>query len=76
MHLFQFSKGMLTSVEVDTNELSELMKSLNDSNRDQWIENVKDTLTMVSKCLNGERFVEAAQLVFAVIKKSLIKIIF
>lgn len=58
---------MLTSIEVDTNELNELMKSLNDCNRDQWLENVKDVLTMVSKCINGERFVEAAQLVFAVI---------
>lgn len=47
------------------------MKSLNDPNRDKWLENVKDVLTMVSKCINGERFIEAAQLVFAVITKTI-----
>lgn len=45
------------------------MKSLNDSDRDQWLENVKNVLTMVSKCIDGELYMEAAQLVFAVITK-------
>lgn len=42
------------------------MKCMNDTNRDRWLDNVKDVLTMVSKCINGERYTEAAQLVFAV----------
>lgn len=61
---------MLTNIEIDTSKMSEHMNSLNDSNRDQWLENVKGLLTMVSKCINGERYMEAAQLVFAVITKS------
>lgn len=47
-------------------KLNEHMKCMNDTNRDQWLDNVKDVLTMVSKCINGERYTEAAQLVFAV----------
>lgn len=46
------------------------MKISNDSNRDQWLENVKEVLTAVSKCINGERYTEAAQLVFAVMWKT------
>jgi len=47
-------------------KLSEHMQCINDTNRDQWLDNVKDLLTTVSKCINGERYTEAAQLVFAV----------
>lgn len=43
------------------------MNFMNDTNRDQWLDNVKDVLMTVSKCLNGERYTEAAQLVFSVI---------
>jgi len=47
-------------------KLSELMKCMNDSNRDQWLDNVKDVLKIISKCINEERYTEAAQLIFAV----------
>ena len=57
----------MTSIEFDTGKLNEHMISINDTNRDQWLDNIKDVLTMVSKCINGERYTEAAQLVFAVI---------
>jgi len=57
---------MLTIMEVDTDKLNAHLRSLNDSNRDQWIENVKDVLTAVSKYINGERYTEAAQLIFTV----------
>lgn len=59
---------MLTSIEVDASKLNEHMKSLDGSKRDQWLINVKEVLTMVSKCINGERYIEAAQLIFAVFK--------
>lgn len=48
------------------------MRILNGSDSDQWLGIVKDVLTTVSKCINGERYMEAAQLVFAVIFKSII----
>lgn len=58
---------MLTSTEIDMSKLSEHMKSLDDLKRDQWLVNVKDVLTMVTKCINGERYIEAVQLMFAVV---------
>lgn len=57
----------MPNIEIDTNKLSEHMKNLNDLNRDQWLLNVKDVLITVSKCIIGERYTEAAQLVYAVI---------
>lgn len=64
----KFSKATLSSsIEFDTGKLNEHMKCMNDTNRDQWLDNVKDVLTMVSKCINGERYTEAAQLVFATV---------
>jgi len=56
----------MMSIEFDTDKLNEHMISINDTNRDQWLDNIKDVLTMVSKCIKGERYTEAAQLVFAV----------
>lgn len=44
---------------------------MSSSNRDQWLENVSDVLTTVSKCIHGEHYMEAAQLVFAVMTKSI-----
>jgi len=57
---------MMTNIEVDIDQLNEYLKGLNDSNRNQWLENIKNVLTAVSKCIDGERYTEAAQLVFAV----------
>lgn len=57
----------MSNIEIDTSKLSEHMKILNDSNRDQWLQNVKEVLTTVSKCINGERYTDAAQLIYAVI---------
>jgi len=57
---------MLTNIEVDTDKLNAHLRSLNDSNRDQWLKNVKYVLAAVSKYINGERYTEAAQLVFTV----------
>ncbi|KAL5245231.1 hypothetical protein ACI65C_012641 [Semiaphis heraclei] len=62
-----FSKRTLTSVEFDMSKLSELMKCMNDTNRDQWLDNVKDVLKIISKCINEERYTEAAQLIFATV---------
>jgi hypothetical protein len=61
---------MLTTIEIDTSKINEHINNLNNSNRDQWLENVKGLLTVVSKCINGERYMEAAQLIFAVITTS------
>lgn len=60
---------MLANTLEDTSKLSKHIKNLNDSNQDEWLVNVKEVLTMVSKCINSERYIEAAQLVFAVIEK-------
>lgn len=65
--MFQFSKPLLTNIDVDTAKFNEHIKILNDSHLDQWLENIKDIFTTVSKCINGEQYMEAAQLVFAVI---------
>ncbi|XP_025414871.1 WD repeat-containing protein 35 isoform X2 [Sipha flava] len=62
-----FSKRMLTTIEIDTSKINEHINNLNNSNRDQWLENVKGLLTVVSKCINGERYMEAAQLIFAIV---------
>jgi len=56
----------LASIDVDTSKLNELIKNLNNSSRDQRLENVKDVLTTVLKCINGKQYMEAAQLVFTV----------
>lgn len=59
----------MTNIDIDASTLNEHIKSLNESNRDQWLENVNAVLTIVSTYINGERYIEAAQLVFAVIIK-------
>lgn len=60
---------MLNKFEIDTVKLNDHLNSFYDSNQDQWIEHVKNILITVSKCINEERYIEAAQLVFAVIIK-------
>lgn len=60
---------MLTKCWEDTGKLSKHIKNLSDSIQDEWLMNVKNVLTTVSKCINSERYIEAAQLVFAVIEK-------
>lgn len=60
-------KNFSKNIEIDINTLNDRLKNFNDSNQEQWLENVKGILTIVSECINEERYIEAAQLVFAVI---------
>lgn len=67
---------MFKNIEIDINKLNDYLKNFNDSNQEQWLENVKGILMTVSKCINEERYIEAAQLVFAVIIISTIYYVF
>ncbi|VVC39444.1 WD40-repeat-containing domain,WD repeat protein 35,WD40/YVTN repeat-like-containing [Cinara cedri] len=61
------SKRILANTRLDTGKLSEQIKNLNNSHRDEWLVNVKDILVTVFKCINSERYIEAAQLIFTTV---------
>ncbi|XP_050432012.1 WD repeat-containing protein 35 [Adelges cooleyi] len=61
------SKQLLKGSSVDISNLKEIIKSLSNPDLERWLNNIKNILTTVSKYNNGERYMEAAQLVFAIV---------